>query len=204
MGHSLQHADSCDKWPEQDASKMDIDHLVRSACKGNEQAFEYLFNRHRDKVLTICLSYSNGDLAQAKDLCQETFISAFQSLGQLRNGSLFPYWLREIAKNKCISYMRKQHTLVNAMKDYEVIIQGKDEGGWSPEDLELVGDLIESMKDSDSKQTIRLFYIEGKNSSEIADIQGISQTTVTTRLNRFRIKFRKRIIQDIINLSGSR
>ena len=178
--------------------------LVNDAIKGDNQAFRRLFDRYRTGVYAICLNYSHGDEAQAHDLLQETFISAFYSLHQLRVESMFPYWLQRIARNKCVSFKRKQRTLNNVLRDYEVIKPQEDEREWSAADLQLVADIIESMEDSDVKETIRLFYLEGKHSGEIAGIQDISQTAVTTRLNRFRVKFRKRIIQDILKLRASR
>ena len=204
MGHTLQTTTSCDKYPDQDTLSNDISYLVGAACEGDAHAFERLFSQHRDRILAICLDYSKGDQAQAKDLCQETFISAFQDLNQLRDRSLFAYWLREIAKNKCISYKRKQNTFAKVLKDYEVIRPGEDEREWSAEDLQLIVDLIEKIEDEKLRQTIELYYVEGKHSGEIARMQGISQTAVTTRLNRFRVKFRKRIIQKVLKLRASK
>jgi len=208
MGQTLQNTPSCDKWPNKSAiskKAAEIDSaLVKSALAGNEEAFKSLFNRNRDRVLAICLDYCNGDHAQAHDLSQEIFISAFNTLHQLRNEALFPYWLREIAKNKCISYKRKQNTYTNVLKDYEVIRPGENEREWSAEDLQLIANLVEGIKDAKLRRTIELYYLEGKHSGEIAKIMGISQTAVTTRLNRFRVKFRKRIIQNILKLRASR
>lgn len=204
MGHTLQSTTSSDKIPEQDTLSNDISYLVRLACEGNEHAFARLFNQHRDRILAICLDYSKGDHAQAKDLCQETFISAFQDLEQLRDKSLFPYWLREIAKNKCLSLKRKQVTFAKVLKDYEVIRPGEDKREWSAEDLQLIADLIDKIEDAELRHTIHLYYVEGRHSGEIARLQGISQTAVTTRLNRFRVKFRKRIIQKVLKLRASR
>lgn len=90
------------------------------------------------------------------------------------------------------------------LNDYEVIQQGDEKREWSAADLEVIAELIEGLEDSDIKQTVQLFYQEGKHSGEIAEILGISQTAVTTRLNRFRLKFRKRIIQRILTLRASR
>ena len=198
----------CDKPGDADAfllGKAPDHHLVQEAINGNEEAFACLYRRYRDKIFLLCLDYSKGDRAQANDLCQEAFISAFENLQQLRNASLFHFWLHEIAKNKCLSFKRKENAFVNALKDYAVIKwMGEEERDWSAAELQLVVDIIHGMEDSEFKETVRLYYVEGKNSREVAEIQNITQTLVTTRLNRFRARFSKRIVREILKLRESR
>ena len=73
-----------------------------------------------------------------------------------------------------------------------------DEQQWTDAEIKLVENLILEINNDELKETIRLFYIEGKKTSEIADIQKITQSLVTTRLNRFRTAFRKRIVIEIL------
>jgi RNA polymerase sigma-70 factor (ECF subfamily) len=179
--------------------------VILSALTGNESAFEKLFHRYRDKILAICQRYSNGDRDQAHDLCQETFISAFRNLGRLRDRSRFFFWLAEIAKNKCISFIRSQRTLVKTLKEYQGIhhIMSDKEPQRAEAEIRLIEELIGKLENPDLKKTIRLFYIEGKKTAEIAEIQRITQTAVTTRLNRFRARFRKRMTEEILKRRGS-
>ena len=79
-----------------------------------------------------------------------------------------------------------------------------DERDWGPAELDLVVDLIENMKNDELKETIRLFYIEGKSSLQISEALGITQTAVTTRLNRFRTRYRKLLVKRILKLRSSR
>jgi len=200
----------CDNPPVRDAlleeSSCTDSRLVQAALDGDKQAYSLLFSRHRKTVFSMCLDFSRGDSAQAHDLCQEAFISAFRELGQLRDHSRFIGWLKEIARNKCISFVRKQRTHNTMLKDYQVIAQimTKDDREWSVAELQVVEDVINGLGKPDFKETIRLFYLEGKSTLDIAEIQGISQTLVTTRLNRFRTRFRKRIMQEILKLRATR
>jgi RNA polymerase sigma-70 factor (ECF subfamily) len=176
------------------------DSIIQSALSGDERAFEYLFHQYRGQVFHVCLRYSNGDRDQAHDLCQEAFISAFSKLERLRDRSRFFYWIAEIAKNKCLSFIRKQRAAVKLLREYEVIkpAMSAHDSQWTEAELELITELIHGMENADLRETIRLFYIEGKKTSDISRLQKISQTAVTTRLNRFRAKFRKRITQEIL------
>jgi len=174
--------------------------IIQSAIAGDEQAFESLFYRYRRAILYLCLQYSNGDRDQAHDLCQEAFISAFQHLDRLKNPARFFQWLAEIAKNKCLSFVRKQRAIVKTLHAYEVVkpAMTDNQHKWTDLEIELIGELIGGMDDRTLQETVRLFYIDGKKTTEIAAAQGISQTAVTTRLNRFRGKFRKRMAQEIL------
>ncbi|MFQ5470165.1 MAG: RNA polymerase sigma factor [Gammaproteobacteria bacterium] len=207
MGNSTRNKKKCDKvdstgvinyWAlESDES------LIKNALAGEDRAFEFLFNRYRKQILSKCLKMTQGDHAQALDLCQETFISAFDHLAELREPSKFFYWVTGIAKNKCISYKNQTVRNLNMLGDYSVLnesINDKDER-WTDAELKLVEDLVNGIEKPSLRDTIRLYYIEGNNSAEIARIQGISQTTVTTRLNRFRVKFKSRIVREALKLS---
>jgi len=174
--------------------------VIQSALTGDEGAFEALFLRHRRTILYLCLQYSNGDRDQAHDLCQETFITAFLHLKRLRDQARFAHWISEIARNKCLSFARKQRAVVKTLQAYEVLkpVMTDNQPRWTEEEIELINELIRGMDNPALQETIRLFYIEGRKTAEIATAQGISQTAVTTRLNRFRTKFRKRMAQEIL------
>ncbi|HUJ79477.1 MAG TPA: sigma-70 family RNA polymerase sigma factor [Nitrospiria bacterium] len=177
------------------------DSIIQSALSGDEWAFEYLYCRYRNDVFHICLKYSNGDRDQAHDLCQEAFLSAFLKLERLRDRSRFIAWIAEIAKNKSLSFIRKQQADVRLLREYMVIKPAVSDHDppWSEAELELTAALIRSVENPELRETIRLFYIEGKRTSEIARLQKISQTAVTTRLNRFRTRFKARMTLDLLN-----
>jgi len=180
--------------------------LIQSALMGDEHAFQHLFSRYENKVYRICLRSSYGDTASANDICQETFISAFDNLDKLRDKSRFQYWLYEIARNKCVSSARKQASIDRTIKEYEVFQQTltTDKDTWTEATYQIVEDIIDRLDKPDFKETIKLFYLDGLDTSEIAKEQGITITLVTTRLNRFRTKFRKTIISEIIKLRASK
>ena len=199
-------APACDKQP---VSRVSINysigfvaegHLIEAALSGDEQGYEQLFQRYRRSVFSFCLQYSGGDQDQANDLCQETFISAFLKLGRLRDPSRFWAWITEIAKNKCITLARKQRSASKALREYEVIkpAMADTEPRWSETELQLIEELIGNLDNPALQETVRLFYVDGKRTGEIAQLQQISQTAVTTRLNRFRVRFRKRLTQEIL------
>ena len=87
------------------------------------------------------------------------------------------------------------------IKDYEVIkdviLDPDDE--WTEAEIQLVRDLIHGIKNPNIKETVALFYIEGKRTNEIAEIQNLTQSAITTRLDRFRLKISRRLIREILS-----
>lgn len=174
--------------------------IVQSAVSGDEVAFERLYQQHRKRIFSVCLQYSNGDRDQAADLCQEAFITAFFELSRLRDRSRFIGWLTEIAKHKGLSFIRKQRRVTRILKEYEVLnpAMTSNRQRWTETELRLIEELSQSISKPDVKETVRLFYFENKRTADIAAAQGITQTAVTTRLNRFRTALRKRFTQELL------
>jgi len=174
--------------------------LVQVSLEGDSRAFDQLFRRYQKQILSLCVKMTKGDQAQAFDLCQETFISAYDHLSDLKEPKNFFYWALGIAKNKCISHARQQARLFKMLGEYEVIgkMISNNDRPWTEAELQLVENIIQDIKNPEMRETIQLFYIEGKKIPDIAEIQGLTQTAITTRLNRFRVKFRRRIVREIV------
>ena len=81
--------------------------LIELARGGDEEAFRLIFERHHRLVLRFIYGMI-GNLAQAEELTQETFLSAYRSLGSYsEEGKLTP-WLCGIAKNVTRNWTRTQ------------------------------------------------------------------------------------------------
>jgi len=204
MQDSDQTINTCDKQPQRSVLPVyacaSDERLVEISLEGDSRAFDQLFRRYQKQILSVCAKMTNGDQAQAFDLCQEAFISAYDHLSKLKEPKSFFYWVLGIAKNKCISHARQQARLFKMLGEYEVLgrMNSKNERQWTEAELQLVEDIINDIKNPELQETIRLFYIEGRKIPEISEIQGLSQTAITTRLNRFRVKFRRRIVREVI------
>ncbi|HUJ79855.1 MAG TPA: RNA polymerase sigma factor [Nitrospiria bacterium] len=169
------------------------DKMIQAALAGDQRAFEELFRRYHRYVIRLCINHLNGDRDHALDLCQEAFICAFARLERLRDHSRFMPWLAQIARNKCLSFIRGQRIASKALREFVAMGPATFSHRSWVAGSDLIEATIGAMENPDLRETAHLFYLEGKRTAEIARLQNISQTAVTTRLNRFRTAIKRRM-----------
>src|ERR1700739_2330287 len=84
--------------------------LVVAAKNGDEQAFETLFRRYRQKILRIVLRYAHVR-EDAEDIVQQSFQKAFVYLHKFEGKSSFSTWLTRIAINASLMLLRHGRAL---------------------------------------------------------------------------------------------
>jgi RNA polymerase sigma-70 factor, ECF subfamily len=88
---------------------MDLITLVERATQGDAAALGHLVTEHWRFVYTMCLSHV-GHTADAEDLTQEVFIQVSHDMAGLREPDKFLPWLRQVARNVCRMWRRRQRT----------------------------------------------------------------------------------------------
>lgn len=73
--------------------------LVEACVSGDQAAFAQLYDRYSDRVFSFCLTLTR-DRGLAEDAMADTFVTAWQRMSQLRDGSQVRSWLFAIAKNR--------------------------------------------------------------------------------------------------------
>src|ERR671918_1888216 len=91
--------------------------LVEQVRRGNEAAFEVIFERHGPAILAFC-RHMLGSREEAEDAVQHTFAAAFRDLerGGERELALKP-WLFTIARNRCLSVLRARREQAAELED---------------------------------------------------------------------------------------
>jgi RNA polymerase sigma-70 factor (ECF subfamily) len=80
---------------------------VRRFIEGDEEAFSQLVRQWEVKVYNLAWRFL-GNREDAQDIAQETFLSVFKSIRQLRDPKSFRTWLYRIALNHCRAHWREQ------------------------------------------------------------------------------------------------
>ena len=86
---------------------MDLITLVERATQGDAAALGHLVTEHWRFVYMLCLSHV-GQAADAEDLTQEVFMQVAHDLADLRAPDKFLPWLRQVARNVCRMWRRRQ------------------------------------------------------------------------------------------------
>jgi RNA polymerase sigma factor (sigma-70 family) len=130
--------------------------LAEQAGKGSAQAFAALVARHRDAVYVIARNMC-ATLREAEHVVQETFLSAWRSIGSLPKGSTFATWLRGIAMRSALA--QRQRDRLSPQCSLETFLPAFDRAGrvvtkggfWQPDgsprpSIEVTGLLREALE----------------------------------------------------------
>jgi RNA polymerase sigma factor (sigma-70 family) len=148
---------------------------------------EEIFAEHKNGVFRICRRYTNCD-QDAEDLLQETFIKVFRSIDSYDGTSKMFTWVYRIATNHCLDYIRAKKRKDTLSIDYIEEIPCKNIGREDSDRLMTLEKILKTFN-KESRELLFLFYIEGLNHAEIADIMGVSRVAITRRLKRLEGRF---------------
>ena len=148
--------------------------------------FEALLEENRSAAERF-VRYRISSVADADDILQETYITAFSRFDRLRSKESFKAWLISIAKHKCIDYYRKRKDEISIEELAEPELVQSRYGLTEQSD---VMDTIDELAGND-RQILLLYYFEEMKQSEIAHRLDIPLGTVKSRLNTARRNFRE-------------
>ena len=184
-----------------------IKELVLSAKNGNKKAFDKLYKLTSNDVWFTCVSLLK-DEENAKDIMQETYITAFLKLDTLKDEEKFCGWLTAIATNKSknklkgkVEYQIDDEVLIAKTETDELMLP--EEYINKAEKRKVLLQIIEDTLSFNQYQVVLMFYFNELSIAEIAQALEISEGTVKSRLNSSRAKM-KTAIEDYENKSGDR
>ena len=184
-----------------------IKELVLSAKNGNKKAFDKLYELTSNDVWFTCVSLLK-DEENAKDIMQETYITAFLKLDTLKDEEKFCGWLTAIATNKSknklkgkVEYQIDDEILIAKTETDELMLP--EEYINKAEKRKVLLQIIEDTLSFNQYQVVLMFYFNELSIAEIAQALEISEGTVKSRLNSSRAKM-KTAIEDYENKSGDK
>mgnify|MGYP003200463291 FL=1 len=184
-----------------------IKELVLSAKNGNKKAFDKLYKLTSNNVWFTCVSLLK-DEENAKDIMQETYITAFLKLDTLKDEEKFCGWLTAIATNKSknklkgkVEYQIDDEVLIAKTETDELMLP--EEYITKTEKRKVLLQIMEDTLSFNQYQTVLMFYFDEMSISEIAQGLEISEGTVKSRLNSSRAKM-KTAIEDYEKKSGDK
>jgi RNA polymerase sigma factor (sigma-70 family) len=150
------------------------DRLVEQVRRGNDAAFEAIYDRHARGILGFC-RHMLASVEEAEDAVQHTFIQAHGSIRGSARELKLKAWLYAIARNRCISILRARRE--QAAELHDVPTAGLSEEVQQRSDLrELLADLRELPEDQ--RAALVLSEVGDLSHAEIATVVGCEVTRV--------------------------
>ncbi|MBG9378072.1 RNA polymerase sigma factor [Panacibacter sp. DH6] len=151
----------------------------------NKQTFLLLLEQHKGILIKICNAYCQAK-DDKEDLSQEIVYNLWKAFANYTPDHKFSTWLYRVALNVAISYYRKEKRSLQYTPYDENLIVFSEEG-YNKElegNLLLLQQFIFELKEID--KSIMLLYLDDKSYHEIAEITGISETNVATKISRIK------------------
>lgn len=167
--------------------------LLERWCAGDRLAGNQLFQRHFDSISAFFETKVERDV---DELVQSTFMACVQSIDSFRLQSSFRTFLFAIARRKLYRYYRTKRRHGDRF-DFNVTSVAELQTGVRTKlgRVEEHQQLLDALSELPVEQQIllELFYWEGMDGAELAEVLEISPATVRSRLHRARAALRKRV-----------
>ncbi len=89
--------------------------LIEKCRQGDIKAQFTLYKKYSIAMYNIAIRFLNNKM-DAEDVLQESFVTAFNRLSELKNDKVFGSWLKKIVINNCISFVRKNKVYFEDIK----------------------------------------------------------------------------------------
>jgi RNA polymerase sigma-70 factor (ECF subfamily) len=184
------------------------DQFLERLKRGEVAAFERLVAEHSSDVYAL-LYRLTGDVEEARDLTQETFLRTFQSISRFRGDANLKTWIYRIAVNQARNRWRWWR---RRKRDVTISIDATDEhheqplsatlsheDALDPEQETLAREREDQLRDAlmglrhSYKEAVILRDVDGFSYEEIAETLQISIGTVKSRISRGRLELRRKL-----------
>lgn len=174
--------------------------LVRHARKGSREAFMELYKIFYHELYAYA-SYMLRHPQDAEDVVSDTIVTAFESIGKLRDVYRFRQWLFKILSNKC---KKRRKSYVERNRHHSMEIPGEEEkdvfsgvsDGRDMEkeatDREWVREAFEVLSEEE-RYIVNSFLFGGYRGEEIAQSLGIGSSTLRSKYRRALAKMKKKL-----------
>ena len=184
------------------------DQFLERLRRGESAAYERLVADHSGDVYALLFRLTS-DGEEARDLTQETFLRAFQSISRFRGEASLKTWIYRIAINQARNRWRwwrrrKRDVTVSLdatddQRERPLAATLPNEDGLNPEQEALAREREGQLRDallklrSSYREAVILRDVEGFSYEEIAEMLQISIGTVKSRISRGRLELRRQL-----------
>ncbi len=176
-------------------NRLDLDSTLVERCLGGEDAaWEDLVRTHTRRVYSLCLRFTGKD-SEAQDLTQDVFLRVYRTLKSYRSEEgAFATWLSRLTRNLLIDHYRRsrQDRATDSIEEQLPMMEESTAISARPDRM-LAGREASEMLQSalqklspDLREAVILRDLQEMEYKEMAEVLGIPEGTVKSRINRGR------------------
>jgi len=169
------------------------DITLERAMRGNQGAFRSLYAHYSPFVWRLCYRSSNGDKSCAEEIVQNTFVKVHRYLGGFSKSSAFSTWLYTVTYHCINEHFAKaaRHNARTAEFD-EDYVGGVELSSLPYENQQIVAKILGPLDETD-RFLLTAREVQGISYEELAEITGVKEGALRTRLTRLKAEIRKRL-----------
>src|SRR5262245_42897095 len=185
------------------SAAMTDEEVVSRVLAGDTALFEVLMRRHNERVYRAARAILR-DAKEAEDVMQEAYVNAYAHLAQFDGRAKFSTWLTKIAIYEALLRAQRRGRLEPLDDLAEEILMpttpppDPEHQAFGGELRELIEEAIDALGDG-YREVFMLRQVQGLSTAETADILGVSEDVVKTRLTRAR----HAIQQNLLDRTGA-
>lgn len=175
-------------------NQSNINQLI-TACKRSERSAQIKVYESYNKAMYNTSLRIVKNTFDAEDIVQESFITAFSKLNDLKDNQTFGAWLKRIVINNSLTFLRQQQIEVELEQVlYKIEDQNSVENleDYSEVKFQHLSQAMNTLKDN-YQLALNLHYIEGYNYDEMCDILNISYANCRTLVSRAKSSLKKKL-----------
>lgn len=175
-------------------TRQDETRLIRRAQRGSAEAFRELVELYKERLFAFVWRLLRNH-HEAEDVCQATFLKAYESLRSYSEKYAFSTWLFTIGYRVSLNVLRKRRTVAGDVDQFQVRAVEEEAGAELASSEEasrlrtVIWEAVDELTPS-QKSAVLLFYREGKSCQEIGRVMGMPAVTVKSHLHRARERLR--------------
>jgi RNA polymerase sigma factor (sigma-70 family) len=174
--------------------------LVAQSRRGSREAFGRIVRRYQGMVAGVIYSVC-GDLHRSEDLAQETFLSAWKSLSAISEAEKLAPWLCQIARRKAVDFQRANHREKLRLSQAFPVLDAVEpisppQEALEKEEREMLWRILSELPQR-YRETMVLYYRQGKSTATVALATGLTEDAVRQRLARGRDMLRDQIAETL-------
>jgi len=180
--------------------------LVQRTLGGDTAAFEQLIVRYERRIFSLAMKLL-GSTDDAEDAAQEVFLRVFKYIHRFDTDRPIEPWLLQMTVNVCRNIGRSRQRRWNAFPaivepEVAVVPDSADPHAGLAEEQQrqLLWKALDSLPEKE-RLAVTLRDIDGRTTSEVAQILGSSETTVRSQVSRARVRMKEAIDQMIGGLT---